>query len=169
MNNVKENEWREIEKIEESVMVKVFKTLRSCSRHLLYLEAGIVPARYQVMRQLMNFLQYILMQPPNSLLQRIYQAQIGNPTKGDWASEAKNIANHLDIQLSNQEIQHMKRTQFKNLVKNKTELAAFKYLSAKQQSGKKGKLIKYEKLQMADYLLAESKATVEDKYNIFAL
>ena len=94
-------------------MGRGFKTLRSCSRHLLYLGAGIVPARYQVMRQMMKILQYILMQPPNSLLQRIYQAQIGNPTKGDWANEAKNSANHLDIQLSNQEIQHMKRTQLK--------------------------------------------------------
>ena len=30
-------------------------------------------------------------------------------------------------------------------MKNKTEVAAFKYIIAKQQSGKKGKLIKYEK------------------------
>ena len=143
MNNVKENEWKEIEKLEESVMVKVFKTLRSCSRHLLYLEAGVVPARYQVMRQMMNFLQYILMQPPNSLLHRFYQAQIKNPNKGDWASEAKQIANHLNIHLSYEKIQNMKRTQFK------------------QQSGEKGKKIKYEKFQMSDYLLAESKATLQ--------
>ena len=86
MNNVKEVEWRELERIEESVMLKIFKTLRSCSRHLLYLEAGIIPARFQVMRQMMNYLQYILVQPPNSLLQRVYQAQQKNPIRGNWAS-----------------------------------------------------------------------------------
>ena len=75
MNNVKEVEWRELERIEESVWLKIFKTQRSCSRHLLYLEAGIIPVRFHVMRQLMNYLQYILVQPPNSLLQRVCQAQ----------------------------------------------------------------------------------------------
>ena len=46
MSNMKENEWRELERIEESVLVKAFKTLRSCPCHLIYLEAGSVPARY---------------------------------------------------------------------------------------------------------------------------
>ena len=34
---------------------------------------------------------------------------------------------------------------------------------------KKGKPIKYEKLQIADYLVAESIATLEDKVDVFAL
>ena len=34
---------------------------------------------------------------------------------------------------------------------------------------KKGKYIKYEKLQISDYLLPESKATSEEKFQIFAL
>ena len=51
MNNVKENLWREIEETKlESVMVKKFKALSSCSDHFfVYLESGIVPARYQLM------------------------------------------------------------------------------------------------------------------------
>ena len=51
--------------------------------HLMYLEAGIVPARYQVMCHMMNFLQCILMQPLNYLLKGIYQAQIRNPKNSD--------------------------------------------------------------------------------------
>ena len=45
----------------------------------------------------------------------------------------------------------MNRNQFNNLVKKKTEQAAFRYLRQKQQAGKKGKYIKYEKLQISDY------------------
>ena len=48
-------------------------------------------------------------------------------------------------------------------------MAASKYLIAKQQSVKKGKLIKYKKLQMGDYFLAKSKTTLEDIFSIFAL
>ena len=48
MNNIKEAKYRALESIEESELTKVFHTKRSCPKHLLYLEAGIVPARYQV-------------------------------------------------------------------------------------------------------------------------
>ena len=63
----------------------------------------------------------------------------------------------------------MNRNQFKNMVKKKSEKAAFRYLCEKQENGKKGKYIKYEKLQISDYLLPESKATSEEKNQIFAL
>ena len=48
MFNIKEKEFRIIEAIEESVLQKIFHTKRSCSRHLLYLESGMIPARYQI-------------------------------------------------------------------------------------------------------------------------
>ena len=37
MYNVSEIEWRTLERIEESVLLKVFQTKRSCPRHILYL------------------------------------------------------------------------------------------------------------------------------------
>ena len=114
-------------------------------------------------------LQYILQQPDDSLMSRVYQAQIKFPTKGDRASETAKIITSLEIQLTNQEIKKMKINQFKTLVKKKTEIAAFTYLCKKQQRGKKGKYIKYEKLQMADYLLSESCASMKDKFDIFLL
>ena len=54
-------------------------------------------------------------------------------------------------------------------MKKKTNLAAFKYLCDKQQAGKKGKYLKYEELQIADYLLPDSEATIEEKFDMFAL
>ena len=75
MQNVKEVEWRELEKIEESAIQKLVGTLRICSRHLLYLETGFVPARFQVQRQMLNHLHYILNQPQHSVLSRMYETQ----------------------------------------------------------------------------------------------
>ena len=59
---IKEIQYRAYEKIEESVFKKVLKTLRSCPQHLMYLETGLVPARYQIHRQVLNYLHYILNQ-----------------------------------------------------------------------------------------------------------
>ena len=56
MYKVTEKQYRAIESIEESVFKKIFQTKRSCPRQLMYLEAGLVPARYQIQRQVLNYL-----------------------------------------------------------------------------------------------------------------
>ena len=91
MINIKESEFRALEKTEESVIQKVLKTTRSCSRHLLYLETGMIPARFQVQRQVLNLLQYILQQPADSLLFKVWKALENHPTRKDWLSGAKEI------------------------------------------------------------------------------
>ena len=130
---------------------------------------GMVPARYQVMQQMLNRLQYILQHPDNSLINRVYQAQKRNPTKGDWASETEKIVHQLEVNLSDNEIQQMNTNKYKALVKKKSENAAFKYLYEKQQRGKKGKFIAYKTLKISDYLLPDSELTMEEKCYIFSL
>ena len=62
MIDIKEEDYRNIEKIEEDQMRKLFDTDRSCPIHLLYLESGQTPARFQIKRMILNFYQYILQQ-----------------------------------------------------------------------------------------------------------
>ena len=83
MYNLSEAELRAIKAIEESAIQKVLKTKRSCPKHILYLESGIYPARYIIHRKMLNFLKYILDQPTNSLMHRIFEVQQKSPTKGD--------------------------------------------------------------------------------------
>ena len=83
----------------------------------------------------MNYLQ-----PPESLLQRVYQAQLKYPIRGDWASETAKVAEKLEIQLSHEDIKNMNRNQLKNMVKKKSEKAAFRYLCEKQENGKKANI-----------------------------
>ena len=154
-----------MEAIEESVLQKIF---HSCSRHLLYLEAGIIPARYQIHRQMINFLHYILQQPTNSILQGVFRAQKANPRKGDWVSNVCQLLITYNINLTLQEVQNMKTSLFKNLVKRKVHTAAFESLILKKNGGSKGSLIKYEDFQMSHYLLAQSNISVKDKEEIFS-
>ena len=169
MNNVKEREYRALEGIEESVMKRIFKTLRSCPRHLLYLEAGVVPARYQVHRQVLNFLQYIVQQPSDSLLYRMLMTMINSPTRGDWASSANKLLEKYEIELSFEDIKTMKNSKFKSLVKKQIHKVAFRDLINRKNAGEKGRNIKYECLQMTDYLLPESSLNLEEKIEMFSL
>ena len=146
----------------------IFQTKISCPRHILYLEAGIIPVRYQIQRQVLVFLQYIVQQPSNSLMKRMFDVLISHPTKRDWTSHPLELVERFKLNLTLKEIQVMKIGQLKRLVKRKMKDLALKELQKKQQGGKKGKFIKYNDLSMADYLLPESELTNEQKYHLFS-
>ena len=78
---MKEDDFRKLEQIEEDQMRLLFKTDKSCSLHLLYLESGQLPARYQIKRMQLNMLQYILKQEEKLLLYTMLMAQIAEPIK----------------------------------------------------------------------------------------
>ena len=167
MYNVTEKELRALESIEESVLQEVFVTKRSCPKRLLYLEIGLYPARFQVHRQMLNFLQYILHQPIESLLYRMYKIQKENPSKGDWVSSVTELLETYNINLTLKQIQDMKRSLFKYHVKRQVEKLAFTSLTQKQKGGTKGQKIDYKYLQMADYLLPECEVSNKDKIELF--
>ena len=60
MIDIKEDDFRKIEQLEEEQMRLLFKTEKSCSLHLLYLESGQKPARFVIKRKILDFYQYIL-------------------------------------------------------------------------------------------------------------
>ena len=58
MYKVKESDYRALKMIEESVIQKILQTKKTCPNHMLYLEMEMIPTRYQIERQVLNFLQY---------------------------------------------------------------------------------------------------------------
>ena len=169
MCNVKESEFRALENIEESVLRKVFKTKSSCPWHLLYLEAGIIPARYQTHRQMLVFLQYILQQPKDSMMFKVFEAEQLSPTKGDWVSEVSKLLSKYHIEMTFKQVEEMKVSLFKSMVKRKVTDVAFRDLVERQKNKTKGKYIEYTSLRMADYLHPESKISTEEKIQMFSL
>ena len=58
--NLKEKELRQIERIEEEFMRKIFQTSRGCPITQLYLEYGQYPARFEIQKRRLLYLKYIL-------------------------------------------------------------------------------------------------------------
>ena len=85
----------------------------------MYLEGGLVPARYIIMGNLVNFLHYILKEDSESLLLTMLKAQIEHPTKNDWNSEIKSILAQISLELKYEEIKVIKETTFKKMVRKK--------------------------------------------------
>ena len=96
--NLKENQMRQIERIEESYIRKVFKTTKGCPISQLYLELGVAPARFEVKKLRLLYLKYILGQNEDSLVRKFFYLQLKKPNRGDWASQCLSDLKELNIQ-----------------------------------------------------------------------
>ena len=165
--NLKENEIRQLERIEEHFMRKLLKTKKGCPINQIYCELGQIPARFDIYKIQMFFLKYILGQPKTSTISKMVQLQLENPVKGDWVSSCVKNMKNLDINLSFKNIEEMTEYRYTLLVKQNCKEGAYKYIMKKR--GTKGSEIEYINLEMADYLLPNNILTIHEQRKIFEI
>ena len=78
---LKGNELRQLERIEEQFMRKVLNTTKGCPITMLYLTLGHVPARFEIQKMRILYLKYILSQKEDSLVRSFFNLQVEMPTK----------------------------------------------------------------------------------------
>jgi hypothetical protein len=165
--NLKENEIRFLERIEESFMRQLLKTTKGCPIVQLYMELGLAPARVDILKTRLFFLKYILDQEEESMIHKFLTLQIENPTRFDWASTCVKDLNDLEIQLSFSDIKNMTENGYKEIVRKKCSEYAYKYLMNKR--GTKGSEIEYKELKMSEYLLPNNQLTIEEQRTCFGM
>ena len=166
--NLTEMQIRQLERIEEGYLRKLFKTSTGCPLVQLYLEAGHAPARFEVKKTKLLFLQCILQENPESLIYKFLHLQLEKPTKGDWASSCQQDLTDLNIEMSFSDIKLISKPQFSKTIREAIQKCAYEYLMKKR--GSKGKEIEYSTLKMAEYLMPNSvKISIEDQRNIFSI
>ena len=102
--NLKETEIRKLERIEEVFLRKLFKTRMGCPISQLYLEAGIIPGRFEIIKTRLLYLRYILGQPEESRLLRFVKAQLINPGNRDWVNTCKENLEYISLNTTFEEI-----------------------------------------------------------------
>ena len=165
--DLKESQIRQLERIEESFLRKIFQTSAKCPIVQLYLEIGHLPARFYIKKCRLMFLKTILEQSENSVIRRFFFLQVRKPSKGDWASACLNDLKSLNISLSFEEIQTMEKKIFRNIVNRNISKCAFEYLLGKQNI--KGGEIVYESLELQEFLAPITNLSISDKRKIFAI
>ena len=98
--------------------------------------------------------------------------QLNNPTAKDWVSQVLEELEDLSINYQIEEIEAMKKTFFKNIVKEAIKKKAFDYLMEKKRKrtsdNAKGKQIIYHNFTMADYLCpSDEEISIEEKIWLF--
>ena len=129
-----------------------------------YLEFGVKPVRFEVMKRKLIFLQYILQQNEKSMIYQVFDATLKNPIKNDFVSTCKKYLECLEINITFESIKSLSKGKFKRIVKEKIEIVAFNYLiELKNKTGRDGRVskiarIKYDRLEIQQYL-SENKTT----------
>ena len=160
--NLSDKDIRSLEQTDENLLGKILGCDSNTSNLFKYLELGIYPIRFEVMKRKIIFLQYILQQEKESMIFQVFKATCENPLKNDFVKTCEKYLDTLKINLTFDEISEMSKSKFKKIVKQKTTEAAFKYLiEEKNKPGKQTKIahLQYKSLEMQEYLLEGNKNT----------
>ena len=166
--DLKENEIRQIERIEENFLRKLLNTTKGCPITSLYLEMGQTPARFEIMKMRLLYLKYILEQPETSNILKMLNLQLRKLSSGDWAFTCIKNLEDLGIKITFEEIRKLTKKKYAEMIKQRISQVALEYLLDKR--GKKGCEIKYSCLEMSEYLLPfNDMLTNEEKCELFGI
>ena len=157
--NVTQQDLKTLEDCDALILRQYFSLHSKCPRELPHLEIGAVPVRFIIMQRRILYLNYLMNQEPNSLLYKFLQSQRKNAVKGDWCLIVQKDLEDLDIDLSFEEIGNTPKVQLKKLLSDVIHDKSFEYLMKIKESHSKMRNLKYEKLELQNYLRPEAKLT----------
>ena len=147
---------RELEKCDEFLLSKILGCDKNTSNTYKYLELGVVPLRFVIMKRKLGFLQYLLKQNKDSMIYKVLEATIADSKKNDFVYTCLKYLNVLKIEMNIEEIENVSKYKFKKLLNEKIQKAAFLYLNEQKQIQKNIKDIYYEDFKMQDYFSGRS-------------
>ena len=93
------------------------------------------------------YLNHMLKQDEESMLYRVLQSQVDNPSKGDWVHLVRQDIQDLKLNLTFDNIARMSKYQLKAILREAVKKEAYKYLSDIQAGHSKTKNLRYSGLQ----------------------
>ena len=118
-----------LEKVDEALIRKMFSAQCTTPLEVLCLESGNIPIRFILMSRRLNFLHYILNQHEDSLLRKVFDAQVDNPIRGDWVNQIDMDIRDLGLYLTYDQIKIISKEQFKKMVKEKVKMKSYEFLT----------------------------------------
>ena len=109
------------------------------------------------------------MQSENTLMKKVFNAQVKSPSKGAWASEVRVILRELKIEKSFEEIKVTPKHELSKIVKLAIKNNSFTYLKAIQKQKQKGRDIRYTKLELQPYMIPRENFNLKLQRLLFAL
>jgi hypothetical protein len=141
-----------LEKVDESLLRGLLKGHSKVPLEALYLETSSLPIRYIVSSRRIMDLHNILQKNPDEMVRKVFEAQKEDTSPGDFCELVTEDKESIGLNMSDHEMKTISKEKFRNIVRNKTRLAAFQYLKSIQQGNSKMDGLEYIKFDKAAYL-----------------
>ena len=117
--NYTEKDIRILEQCDENLLSSILECESNSSNALKYLELGVIPIRFEIMKRKLLFLQYILKQGKQAMIYKILKAIEENPIKNDFVYTCKKYIESLKMNITLEQIKNMSKFQLKKILKEK--------------------------------------------------
>ena len=148
--NLTKKNIEELEKPDKLLRDRLFESKPSTVFY--YLELGIIPAKYVILKKRLKFLKYIIDEDMNSMIRRVYEEQRKESIKGDFIHLVKEDLKDLQIEIEDSDIRKYSKAGWNKFINEITEKVVLRKLLEENNTKSKTKYLKYEKLEMRQYL-----------------
>ena len=152
-----------LEDIDLMLIRKLVKGHSKAPKEAYFMEAGLLPVRFVVMKRRMMYLHNLVTKSTSELIRNVYEVQKNIHTKHDWYNLVQENKAELNIMKTDDEISRMSQVQFRVLVTKSVEKKAMDYLNTIALSHSKSKPLIKQNLFREKYFLDErfSKSEIE--------
>ena len=151
-HGVSESDLKILEKVDESLLRGILKSHSKIPLEALYLETGSLPIQFILASRRLMYLHSILQRSTEELVRKVYDVQKEDSSPGDFVQLVSEDKAMINLSMSDVEIERLKKTKFKSIVRNKIKHAAYKSLNAQKEKHSKMSGLVYKKLEKAEYL-----------------
>ena len=139
-----------LEVVDQALLRAILNAHRGTTKEFLYLETGTVPISWILSQRRINFLKHILSRGEDELLKKVYLAQKEQPNQGDFVKIVEHDLKRFELKV--EDIETMSKEMLKKELRKRALSAAFVELFRNMQGSTKVKGIKYDRLELQEYL-----------------
>ena len=98
--NLSDKNIRGLEQTDEILLSRILESDANTSNIFKYLELGILPVRFEIIKRKILFLQYILQQEETSMVYQVFKTTCENSIKNDFVKTCEKYLTTLEINLT---------------------------------------------------------------------
>ena len=143
-HNTSINEIKRLEKVDECLLRSIlFDCNPKTPIEFLHLETSTFKLRHIISIRRLMFLREILSKETNEVLYKVFDAQSKDPSKGDFVKLCQEDFKNIKLEISNEEIIKLSKSEYKQIVKLKMAEYCIQQLKEAQTNHRKIKDIQY--------------------------
>ena len=165
--NMTAKDFKILDDVDLLLLRGAFCVSSKSSRCLLFLELGVESVEFVIKKKRIGYLFHLLTTNVPSIAKHILDEQLRKSSKGDFINIVRKDLKEFQINMSLEEISTLSKFTFARILKTACKEACFKRLLTDRQKLSKGREIKYDKLQIQNYLKSESGLSIQMMRNIY--